>query len=85
MLCGTSPTILYYEQNYNPVLATCQICSPNKAFAFHHPTLLAKTAGRESTYSVLSLLNSWQVRSYEVGARIQYNIEQPSGVVVLND
>ncbi len=50
-----------------------------------HAAATNLTSLRTNTFSVLPLFNGWQVRSYEVGARIRYTIEQPSGVLVLND
>jgi hypothetical protein len=74
-----------------PMLATCQIRSPIQAFENTFPLLsplvscLDLTSSRTQTFSVLPVFTSWQVRSYGVGARIRYNIEQPSRILVLND
>ena len=40
---------------------------------------------REHRRIVLPVFTSWQVRSYGVGARIRYNVEQPSWILILND
>ena len=74
-----------------PVLAPWQIRSPIQAFENTFPlrSPLAGcpdlTSSRTNAFSALPVFMSWQVRSYEVGARIRYNVEQPSGILVLND